>query len=110
MNTRYCPKKAPNGDWHKADIVAALRKAGWSLRQLSVKHKYKQQTSLGTALSRSWPKAERLIAEAIRSGGEYPDIQPKHIWPSRYSNKSKSTRRRKVVHVKSASGDKHGTC
>ncbi len=29
-------------DWHRADIIAALHKAGWSLRQLSLKHGYSQ--------------------------------------------------------------------
>ena len=28
-------KKAATNDWHRADILAALRKNGWSLRSLA---------------------------------------------------------------------------
>ena len=73
-------------DWHKADIVAALRKAGWSLRRLSVQHGYHPQ-SLKHALHRPWPLAERLIAEAI-------GVAPQVIWPTRYDENGRSNRRR----------------
>ncbi|BBE11093.1 helix-turn-helix domain-containing protein [Halorhodospira halochloris] len=64
-------------DWHRADIVAALRKSGWSLRSLATHHGYSSPTTLATALTRPWPKGERLIASAI-------GVEPKTIWPSRY--------------------------
>ena len=67
-----------NHDWHCADIVAALRKKGWSLRQLSLHHGYVEGTLKG-ALQRPWPKGEQIIADAI-------GVQPDAIWPSRYSN------------------------
>jgi len=67
-------------DWHRADIVAALRKSGWSLRQLARHHGYASPTTLTHALDRPWPKGERLIAEAL-------DRDPAEIWPSRYSSK-----------------------
>lgn len=77
MNTNIrTPKKA---DWHPADVVAALRKAGWSLRKLSQHHGY-VPTALAHALQRPWPKAQRLIAEAL-------GVQPETIWPSRYTKK-----------------------
>lgn len=66
-------------DWHPADIVAAVRKSGWSLRKLSRHHGY-TATALDNALHRRWPKAERLIAEAI-------GVRPEKIWPSRYTQK-----------------------
>lgn len=69
-------KKRTLKDWHPADVVAALRKAGWSLRKLSLHYGY-TPTALGHALHRPWPKAQRLIAEAI-------GVQPESIWPSRY--------------------------
>lgn len=75
MQTTQSPKKASE-NWHRADIVAALRKADWSLNQLSKHHGY-AQGSLGQALDRPYPKAERLIAEAI---GTDPEV----IWPERY--------------------------
>lgn len=63
-------------DWHPADVVAALRKRGWSLRQLSREHGY-VPTALANALRMPWPKAEGIIANAI-------GVEPKTIWPSRY--------------------------
>jgi Ner family transcriptional regulator len=76
MNQCKQPKKAAP-DWHRADIVAALRKAGWSLRKLSAHHGYASANTLAKALDRPWPKGERLIAAAI---GQKPEA----IWPSRY--------------------------
>lgn len=72
-------RKPKSADWHPADIVAAVRKAGWSLRKLSVHHGY-TSTALDNALYRHWPKAERLIADAI-------GVLPEKIWPSRYLQK-----------------------
>lgn len=66
------------GDWHRADVVAELRKKGYSLRALSRKHGY-QPTVLSYALSKPWPKAEKIIAAALGK-------KPYEIWPSRYSN------------------------
>jgi len=95
------PKKIPTGDWHKADIVAALRKAGWSLSRLALANGYNHRNTLGRAMQPpGWPKGEEIIAAAIREGSEFPDIQPCDIWPSRYSDTSNSTRRRRQSHVK----------
>lgn len=77
MSEKRTPKKPPRGDWHPADIKAALEKAGWSLRRLSLHHGYADASTLKVALHRKYPKAQRLIAEAI---GE----DPATIWPSRY--------------------------
>ena len=90
MNRAKAPKKQSLEDWHPADIVAALRKAGWSLRRLSKHHGYSHATTLAGALKSRWPKGERLIAEAI-------GVDPAEIWPSRYQ---KSTSGRKSGNVK----------
>ncbi|MBK1651758.1 hypothetical protein CKO08_05850 [Halorhodospira halochloris] len=58
-------------------MVAELRKSGWSLRRLAIHHGYSSPTTLTTALTRPWPKGERLIASAI-------GVDPATIWPSRY--------------------------
>lgn len=63
-------------DWHPADIVAALKKRGTSLAALSRKAGLAFAT-LANALSRSWPRGEKLIADAL-------EISPEIIWPSRY--------------------------
>lgn len=81
MNIHNAPKKPAHQDWHRADIVAALRKAGWSLRRLSKHHHYASPTTLINALNRPWPKGERLIAEAIGT-------DPAEIWPSRYRERT----------------------
>lgn len=78
MTKQSAPKKASHEDWHRADIVAALRKSGWSLRKLATHHGYASPTTLTTALDRPWPKGERLIAAAI-------GIEPADIWPTRYA-------------------------
>lgn len=74
-------KKAPEGatqkaDWRRSAIKAALEDAGWSLRRLSVHHGYCNRT-LNHALFDPYPKAERLIADAL-------GVEPWDIWPTRY--------------------------
>ncbi|CAK9883700.1 MAG: hypothetical protein XXXJIFNMEKO3_00071 [Candidatus Erwinia impunctatus] len=63
-------------DWHNADIIAALRKRGTSLAEVSRRAGLSSST-LANALFRHWPKGEWLIADAI-------NIHPAEIWPSRY--------------------------
>ena len=72
-------REARQSDWHRADIVAALHKRGWSLRRLSEARGY-QPGTLSLALRKPWPKAERIIADAI-------GVRPEEIWPSRYTSK-----------------------
>lgn len=63
-------------DWHRADIVAALHKQGLSLSQLSLAAGLSAST-LRNALRTPYPRAERIIAQAI-------GIPASEIWPSRY--------------------------
>ncbi|HCB9995077.1 TPA: helix-turn-helix domain-containing protein [Salmonella enterica subsp. enterica serovar Paratyphi B] len=63
-------------DWHPADIIAGLRKRGTSLAAVS-RNAGLAFSTLANALTRHWPKGERLIAEAL-------DVAPEDIWPSRY--------------------------
>lgn len=65
-------------DWHPADIKAALEKAGWSLRKLSISKGYSPDT-LKKAMRAPWPRAEKIIAATI-------GVPPWEIWPSRYHN------------------------
>lgn len=78
MGVSHPAKKAAH-DWHRADIVAALHKKGWSLRELSRQSALSAGT-LKVALDRPWPKAERIIATAI-------GVAPESIWPSRYERR-----------------------
>jgi Ner family transcriptional regulator len=63
-------------DWHQADIIAALRKSGTTLAAVSRASGLSSST-LANALSRSWPKGEKIIADALK-------LPPSVIWPSRY--------------------------
>lgn len=77
MNAQ-APKKASQEDWHPADVIAALRKRGITLRALAVKHGIKDSSSFSAALVRSLPANEKRIADAL-------ELHPKDIWPSRYN-------------------------
>lgn len=77
MASQPASKKASREDWHPADIIAALRKAGWSLAQLALHHGYADKSAVRGAISKPYPKAERIIATAL-------GLHPMQIWPSRY--------------------------
>ena len=64
-------------DMHSADIIAALKKRGTSIAQLS-RESGLAGGSLRNALYRSCPKYERIIALAL-------DKEPSQVWPSRYN-------------------------
>jgi Ner family transcriptional regulator len=69
----------PLADWHKEDIIAAVRKKKKSLAALSREHGLSSGT-LSNALIRPWPRGERIIASII-------GLPPEEIWPSRYQSK-----------------------
>ncbi len=70
-------KKASLEDWHPADILASVRKAGWTLAALA-EHYGLERSTLTHAMSRSYPLAEKRIADAI-------GVAPQVIWPSRWN-------------------------
>lgn len=70
-------KNCQSKDWHTADIIAALKKAGTNMSALSEANGYTRNGGLRNALYRKYPKAEKIIAGAI-------GVQPEEIWPSRY--------------------------
>lgn len=80
MSTSNDAKKTTDQDMHRADIVAALRKKGWSLRALSRLNGLSDGT-LKAALDRPYLKAEGIIAAAI-------GIEPQAIWPERYAKRN----------------------
>ncbi|WP_064517632.1 helix-turn-helix domain-containing protein [Buttiauxella gaviniae] len=74
-----CQKKelsASNENWHRADILAAIKKKGGSLAELSRTNGLHERT-LYNALERHWPKGEKIIAE-------YIGVSAHIIWPQRY--------------------------
>jgi len=87
MTAYETPKKPAPQDWHPAEVNAALRMKGYSLRQLSLLNGYNNPNSLSKALHRPWPLAEAIIAEAL-------GISAPEIWPSRYGTDGKPNRSR----------------
>ncbi|WP_394294656.1 helix-turn-helix domain-containing protein [Aeromonas rivipollensis] len=63
-------------DWHRSDVISALKKRGTNLAKLSRENGLGSQT-LYNALMRPWPKGEGIIATAI-------GVKKEDIWPSRY--------------------------
>ena len=74
-------------DWHWADVLAALRKQGWSLRQVGLEEGYADGNTLGEVARVPYPKAEAILAHYI--GVDHP----MRIWPSRYDRDGKPNRR-----------------
>jgi len=74
--------EATQTDWCRIDFVPPFPKRGYSIRELSIQAGLKPDT-LKNVLSRAYPKAERIIADAI-------GVDPAQIWPSRYA-KQKDT-------------------
>lgn len=69
-------KKTASKDWHRADIIAAVRKTGTNLSKLA-RDNHLFHTALNNALNRPYPRYERIIAEHL-------GLKPQDIWPSRY--------------------------
>lgn len=63
-------------DWHRAEIVAAVRKRGKTITSLSTENGLSANT-LKSALQFKYPKGERIISDFI-------GVPPQEIWPSRY--------------------------
>ncbi|WP_175947522.1 helix-turn-helix domain-containing protein [Burkholderia pyrrocinia] len=80
MSTSETPKKSAT-DWDKADIKHALEKKGWNIRRLAKECGYSNSSALRKAFDSSYPKAERIIADAI-------GVAPEMIWPSRYAKRN----------------------
>lgn len=76
--TSTTAKKPVSGDWHPADIKAALYKAGITLAGLARAYGLNSSTALSHTFNRSYPLNEQRIADAL-------GIHPKVIWPSRYN-------------------------
>lgn len=69
-------KKPAPKDWHRADVIAAVRRKGTTLQAMSLGMNYSRST-LRNALNHPAPKYERIIAEFLGT-------TPQKIWPSRY--------------------------
>jgi Ner family transcriptional regulator len=61
-------------DMHPADVIAALRKRGTSLRKIAHANGY---SHIQRVLVSPWLAAEQMVAKAL-------DTTPETLWPSRY--------------------------
>ena len=99
-------------DWHPADVIAAMHKAGWSMHKLARHHGLTTSGTLSKALRSSYPVAEQRIAEAL-------GLHPKDIWPSRYYANGEAKPRgcrasyylpvKNLVNGKDFTGNEHAT-
>lgn len=69
-------KKTSSQDWHKADILAAVKKTGSSVTKLSRINNLSDSV-VAQALLKPYPKCERIIANHL-------GVAVQTIWPSRY--------------------------
>lgn len=92
----------------RADIIAAIKNRGVTLRALAEKHGL-SPAAISVALSRPWPRVEKIIGEAI-------GVEPQKIWPPRYPSKGLPIKRgdaaaargtiRGTVHSRTRTGGK----
>jgi Ner family transcriptional regulator len=84
-------KKPASKDWHRADIIAAVRKTGTSIQRIS-RLMGLCRSALGNALAFPAPSYERVIANHL-------GLTPQDIWPSRYhaDGSSKSGRNERGI-------------
>lgn len=80
-------KARGRGDIHPADLIAALHKAGTSLRRLARANGIAEST-LRNALRRSYPKAEQILARAL-------GLSPAALWPNRQAARERRRARRR---------------
>lgn len=75
-------KKPATQDWSKAKIRYAVHERGLTFKGIALKHGYRSVDAISQCLHRPYPKAQRILAEAIEE-------RPENIWPSRYQGKYK---------------------
>lgn len=69
-------KVRKRANWHRADVVAALKKWKVSLAEIGRRHGMAPST-VKNSLDKPYPNGERWIAETL-------ELKPEDIWPERY--------------------------
>lgn len=85
--------KKNTANWHRADVIAALKKRGWSVASLSRAHGLASTTLRGALGREDYPKGERIIADAL-------GMKPEEIWPERFEKRNFQPQLRKSVEVR----------
>jgi Ner family transcriptional regulator len=70
------PEHSLVGNWHKQDIIAAVRKKGSTLQRLSYDHGFARNT-LNMACDARFPRAHQVIADFL-------GVPRQVIWPQFY--------------------------
>jgi len=70
-------KSAGRRDWHRADVLAALKKRGRTLKAVGAQAGYQHTDSAYHVLRTAMPRMEAEIARVL-------GVSPQSIWPSRY--------------------------
>jgi lambda repressor-like predicted transcriptional regulator len=70
-------KKTSREDWHPADIVAALHKRGYTLRDIAREEGLNDSSTLSKAMVQSYPAGERRLAK-------YAGVAVQEMFPTRY--------------------------
>lgn len=68
-------------DWHRQDILAAIRKRGIPAAELARQNGYSNPGTFYNVFKAPYPKVERIIARFL-------GVDPCEIWPTRYQSKS----------------------
>lgn len=76
-------------DMHPEDIKAAIRKRGWTLKELAEANGMAKQNIALAIRQRVSEPAEEVIASFL-------DMDPREIWPSRFRDDGKRIRLRGV--------------
>lgn len=71
-------KKTSREDWHPADIVAALHKRGYTLRDIAREEGLNDSSTLSKAMVQSYPAGERRLAK-------YAGVPLQEMFPTRYT-------------------------
>lgn len=84
---------------HRADIVAAIERAGYTQESLSTLNGF-SKSAVSVALAKPWPAVEKIIADTI-------GVAAHLIWPPRYDRAGVPIKR---GGTKVSRGSKHGPC
>lgn len=71
-------KKTSQEDWHPADIVAALHKRGYTLRDIAREEGLNDSSTLSKAMVQSYPAGEQRLAK-------YAGVSVQDMFPTRYT-------------------------
>lgn len=79
-------RQTPAVDWHRADVIAAIKKADTSMSAIEHENGYAPGSLSMVFKKKHWPNAEVVIASAISKRGAR--VYPWDIWPSRWERRN----------------------